>query len=265
MIDTELKLVLAHKPPLFDVPPGWHIVTTDPDNKKDFYVEDDYIWTKNGDADALSEYCYLIPLAKKLKLMPEIQTIRLAQYRKIVCNSKFTQSEKITEPRYFITPEELKRYDIEEITKPINNFLLSVFYEFPENCLHHYNESHLIEDLLKFLLDAVKCEVINNEQLVKILNSKALLVGGIGIGVYPKDVFIKILEQAEKAALFYYKESWVKRTDNYQYRNIGFLLEILTTFLLCKELHSHDINIFSSCGCLVIVDKNKQYVRGTAQ
>ena len=52
---------------------------------------------------------------------------------------------------------------------------------------------------------------------------------------------------------------------NYQYRNIGFLLEILTTFLLCKELHSHDINIFSSCGCLVIVDKNKQYVRGTAQ
>jgi len=39
MIDTELKLVLGHKPPLFDVPPGWRILTTDPDNKKDFYVE----------------------------------------------------------------------------------------------------------------------------------------------------------------------------------------------------------------------------------
>ena len=115
------------------------------------------------------------------------------------------------------------------------------------------------------MLVAVKCEVINNEQLVKILNSKALLVGGIGIGVYPKDVFIKILEQAEKAALFYYKESWVKRTDNYQYRNIGFLLEILTGYFVCKELYSHDINIFSSCGCLVIVDENKQYVPGTRQ
>ena len=62
-----------------------------------------------------------------------------------------------------------------------------------------------------------------------------MVVGGIGIGIYPKDVFIKILEQAEKAALFYYKESWEKRTDNYQYRNIGFLLEILTTFLYVKN------------------------------
>jgi hypothetical protein len=265
MTTTELKLVLGHKPPLFDVPPGWCILTTDPDNKKDFYVEDDYVWTKNGDADTLSEYCYLIPLAKKLKSMPEIQTVRIAQYRKIVCNPKFTDSEGITTPRHFFTPKELEKYSIEEITKSRDNLLLSVFYEFPINLLHHYDSAHCIEDLLKFLLDAVKCGVIDNEQLVRILNSKALLVGGIGLGVYPKDVFVKILAQAEKAALFYYKESWIRRTDNYQYRNIGFLLEILTGYLVCKELYARGIDIFNSCGCLTIVDENKQYQPGTRQ
>jgi hypothetical protein len=265
MINTELKIVIGHRPPLFDVPPGWHVLTTDPDNKTDFYVEDDYVWTKNGDADILSEYCYLIPLAKKLKSMPEIQTVRIAQYRKIICNPEFTHSEKITKPWHFFTPTEVKKYSIDKITKSRDNFLLSIFYEFPENCLHHYDKSHLIEDLLKFLLDAVKCGVIDNEQLVRILNSKAMLVGGIGLGVYPKDVFVKILEQAEKATLFYYKESWIRRTDNYQYRNIGFLLEILTGYLVCKELHGRDIDILNASGCLTVVDENKQYLPGTRQ
>ena len=264
MIDTELKIVIGHKPPLFNVPPGWHILTTDPNNKKDFYVEDDYIWTKNGDADSLSEFCYLIPLAKKLKSMPEIHSVRIAQYRKIICNSKFTDSEGIA-PRHFLTPKELEKYNIEEITKSQDNLLLSIFYCFVINQLDHYNRSHCIEDLLKFLLDAVRCGVIDNGELVEILNSKYMLVGGIGLGVYPKDVFVKILEQAEKAALFYYKESWIKRTDNYHYRNLGFLLETLTGYLVCKELHGRGIDIQNSCGYLTIVDENKQYVLGTRQ
>jgi hypothetical protein len=262
MINTELKIVIGHKPPLFDVPPDWHVLTTDPDNKTDFYVEDDCAWTKNGDADSLGEFSYLIPLAKKLKSMPEIQTIRLAQYRKIICNLNFARTIGTTTPRHLFTPKELEKYNIEEITKSLDNFLLSVFYMFPINYLQHYNDSHLIEDLLKFLLDAVKCGVIDNGELVRILNSKHMLVGGIGLGVYPKDVFVKILEQSEKAALFYYKESWIKRTDNYQYRSLGFLLEMLTGYLVGKELHGYGIDISNASGCLIVVDENKQYQPG---
>ena len=261
MINTELKIVIGHKPPLFDVPPGWHVLTTDPNNKKDFYVADDYIWTKNGDADSLSEFSYLIPLAKKLKSMPEIHSVRIAQYRKIICNSKFTDSEGIA-PRHFLTPKELEKYSIEEITKSRDNLLISVFYCFVINQLDHYNRSHLIEDLLKFLLDAVKCGVIDNEELVSILNSKYMLTGGIGLGVYPKDVFVKILEQAEKAALFYYKESWIKRNDSYQYRSINFLLEIFTSYLILQELKKRNIDIPKVLGHLMVIDENYQYQTG---
>ena len=87
--------------------------------------------------------------------------------------------------------KELEKYNIEEITKSQDNLLLSIFYCFVINQLDHYNRSHCIEDLLKFLLDAVRCGVIDNGELVEILNSKHLLVGGIGIGVYPKDMFVK--------------------------------------------------------------------------
>lgn len=265
MINTELKIIIGHKPPLFDVPPGWHILTTDPANKTDFYAADDYAWTKNGDSDALGEFSYLIPLAKKLKSMPEIHSVRIAQYRKMICNSDFARNIGITTPRHLFTAKELEKYSLEEITKSQDNFLISVFYEFTVNCLRQYHDSHHSEDLLKFLLDAVKCGVIDNEQLVRILNSKYLLVGGIGLGVYPKDVFVKILEQAEKAALFYYKESWIKRTDNYQYRNLGFLLERLTGHLVCKELHDRGMDIANASGCLIVVDENKQYQPGTRQ
>ena len=90
MIDTELKIVLGHKPPLFDVPSSWHISTTDPNNKKDFYIEDNSIIKKDGNIDCLAEYGYLFCLAKKLKLMPEIKIIKLVQYRKILSNTKIS-------------------------------------------------------------------------------------------------------------------------------------------------------------------------------
>ena len=88
MNNTELKIVYGHKPPVFDVPSDWKILTTDQkiSNEKSFYVDDDSIWKNDNNSDVLSEWSYLIPLAKKLKTMPEIKTIRLAQYRKLVSN-----------------------------------------------------------------------------------------------------------------------------------------------------------------------------------
>lgn len=271
-IPQELKLIIGHKPPVYDVPLDWHIVTTDPNNKKDFFVEDNSIWTKNGDEDCLSEYSYLIPLAKKLKSMPEIKTIRLAQYRKILCNSKLL-SYNYNQPHnfYCVDQKELRIHSINKITKSIQNeFLISGFYyinaqgieDRNKTILYHYARAHHIEDLLKFLSDAVMCKVISGIDVIKILTSNVLLMAGIGIGVFPKDVFIKILEQAEKAAVYYYNNSWIKRTDNYQYRNLGFLLEILTGYLLIKELAMLNIDFLKVSGYLTIVDEKKEYRLG---
>ena len=273
MINNELKIVIGHKPCVYDIPSDWYTITTDPDNKKDFYVEDDYIWTKNGDADALGDFSYLIPLAKKLKSMPEIQTIRLAQYRKVVCNSKLLNLVyRINSNFYILTRKDLKLYNFNKVTSPLqSDFLLPPFfivnsnlektYQF-ETILHHYKTCHHIEDLLLFIKDAILCDAITINDADAILHSNKFLIGGIGLGVFPKDLFINIIEQTEKVLNVYYKNSWIKRNDSYQYRSINFLLEIFTSYLILQELKKRDINIPKVLGYLMVIDENYQYQTG---
>lgn len=269
-ITKELKVIICHKPPTFKFPTDWHIVTTNPNNKEDFFVEDDAIWTKNGDFDCLSEYSTLIPLAKKLKAMPEIKTIRIAQYRKIVCNLKILNSGYYKHHNFYIaSPNLLKTYNIDKIIKPVqNDFLISGFYSIPasndedKTILYHYKKAHHVEDLLNFMSDAVACGSISHIDVINILNSEKLLMAGIAIGVFPTNVFINVLEQAEKIAKYHYLNSWIKRDDEYQYRNLGFCLEILTGYLLIKELKSLNIDPQKVSGYLTVVNEERQYVLG---
>lgn len=269
-IAQEIKVIIGHKPPTFQFPNDWHIVTTDPNNQKDFFVEDTAIWTKNGDVDCLGEFGTLMPLAKKLITMPEIKTIRIAQYRKIVSNLKILgYRHAIGHNFYCINQEDLSRYNFDKITKPTNNsnFLLSSFHHLNivdqnlENrtILYHYTKAHYIEDLLRFLSDAIICKVIFPDDVFNILNSKNMLIAAIGIGVFPKNVFIKILEQTEKVAIYYYNNSWIKRNDTYQYRNFGFCIEILTSYLIIKELKNLNIDPYQVSGFLTVIDKDRNY------
>lgn len=271
---NEIKVIIGHKPPVFDFPSDWHLVTTDSNNKKDFFVEDNSIWTKNGDDNCLSEYSTLIPLAKKLKSMPEVKTIRIAQYRKVVSKSLLVPCMyRLRSNFYLFKKQDLKFYDFDEITKlPQNDFLLPSFftvnsklekaYQF-ETILHHYKTCHYIEDLLGFLKDAVVCGGITVDDADAILHSNKFLIGGMGLGVYPTDFFIKVCEQAEKIAIFYYHNSWIKRNDNYQCRNLGFLLEILTSYLVLKELKTRSIDITTVLGYVMIISNDYNYQIGT--
>lgn len=269
-VAQELKVIISHKQPTFKFPANWHVVTTDPNNKTDFFVEDDAIWSKKGDFDCLSEYSTLIPLAKKLKTMPEIKTIRIAQYRKIVSNLKILNSDYNPIHNFFMAnPTLLKIYNINKIVKPIrNNFLISSFYSIPaphdkdKTIYYHYEKSHHIEDLLNFLSDAVACGIISHTDTVNILNLKKLLMAGIAIGVFPTDIFVNILEKTEKIANYHYENSWIKRNDNYQYRNLGFLLEILTGYFLINELKSINIDPQQVSGYLTVINEEQQYVLG---
>ncbi len=272
-ISSEFKIIIGHKPPVFDFSPDWHIVTTDSNNKTDFFVEDNFIWSQNENSDALGDFSYLIPLAKKIKTMPEIKTIRLAQYRKVVCNSKLLNLVyRKNSNFYMLKRKDLKLYNFNKITSPLqSDFLLPPFftvnsklektYQF-ETTLHHYKTCHHIEDLLLFIKDAILCSVITADDADAILHSNKFLIGGIGLGVFPKEVFINVLEQAEKVLNVYYRNSWIKRNNSYQYRNMNFLLEIFTSYLVLQELKKRDIDIQKVLGHLMVIDEDYQYQVG---
>ena len=274
MIDTELKLVLGHKPPLFDVPSGWHISTTNPNNKKDFYIEDNSIIKKNGDIDCLAEYGYLFCLAKKLKLMPEIKIIKLVQYRKILSNTKISDIYG-NDPWgiNYITQENFKLYQYEsklDIMMQGNNWglLLPPIIEFNNNnwihptVLHNYSHYHCIEDILRFTIDAIKSEELTRKDADDFLNDQQLIYSGMSLGVYPTELFIKIYEKAERIIMYHYAHGWVKSNDPYNYRNMAFCIERILSYLLLKELNTRNISIKNNYSNLIIITEEEKFTRG---
>jgi hypothetical protein len=271
MNNTELKIVYGHKPPVFDVPSDWKILTTDQkiSNEKSFYVDDDSIWKNDNNSDVLSEWSYLIPLAKKLKTMPEIKTIRLAQYRKLVSNVGIKNA--IQDAKQFLNKkEDLMSYDINNITQAGNlNYLISQAYEIhyfdtiQRTVLSQYKTAHHIEDLLRFTADAIACEEISELDANLFLHMNKFIIGGVGLGVFPTVNFIKHMEKLEKIVSFHYTNKWKKRSDSYQYRNLGFCLERMSSYLLFKELSELGIKWKSVLGHMVIISNDNVYRRGT--
>jgi hypothetical protein len=270
MNNTELKIVYGHKPPVFDVPSDWKILTTDPTNnsEKSFYVDDDSIWKNDNNSDVLSEWSYLIPLAKKLKTMPEIKTIRLAQYRKIVSNVGIENSVLHSDSGHFVIQKKyLDSYNIDNITQAVNsNYMLSQCVMFDTvftTVLAQYNEAHHIEDLLRFTADAIACEEISELDANLFLHMNKLIVSGIGLGVFPTVNFIKHMEKLEKIINFHYTNKWKKRSDSYQCRNLGFCLERMSSYLLFKELSELGIKWKSVLGHMMTISNDSIYHRGT--
>jgi len=276
-VGTELKIVYGHKPPMFDVPSDWKLLTTDPTNnsEKSFYVDDDSIWKRDNNFDILSEWGYLISLAKKLKTMPEIKTIRLAQYRKIVSNVRLKNSVvdsgsglNVIQKKY------LESYRIDAITRAIDsNYIISQCFVLDpyvtigsgllfSTTLGHYHHHHHIEDLLRFTADAIASEEISELDANLFLHMNKGIYAGMGLGVFPAVNFIQHMEKLEKILNFHYANKWKKRSDSYQYRNLGFCLEKISSYLLFKELSELGIKWKSVLGHMIVISDDDIYHRG---
>lgn len=274
MIQHELKVVIGHKPPTFDLPYDWHIITTDSNNKKDFFVEDDFIWTKKGHRDAFGEYSDLIPLAKKLRNYSNIHNIRIAQYRKVVVNANLVNMNQTQwfKDFHLIKKQNFKKFELNHVTQPESNeFLFSEClvlrhdYNNPRlftTLLDHYEQNHYIEDFLRFVADCINCEVLSSEDANLFLHMNKMIIGGIGLGSFPIKVFLSVMQKVETAVSHYYTHSWIKRQDTYQYRNVCFLCERLSSFLLMKELDKRDIKLQTALGRLFVITEEGKYTLG---
>lgn len=270
MIDgKELKVILAHKSPVYDVPSDWQIVTTDP-SQSGFYVPDNSKIRQDNNHDVLSEFGYLIPLAKKLKTMPDIKTIRIAQYRKVVANQPLKESIVNSLAHTILHKDIFKKYNLDQLTASTPGILLSTVYNLKainitsgeilwKNILHNYSSVHITEDILSFVVDAIRCGEMSNLEADFFLNYDKFLIGGIGLGVFPSDMFIKIMEKIENIVNYHYTHGWVKRQDNYDSHNMAFCIERLSSFLLLKELFELNIDYKKVAGFTIIVSEDGTY------
>ncbi len=260
----ELKFIIGHKPPTFNVPFDWHIITTDPNKKIDFFVEDDFVWTKNGHRDAFGEFSDLIPLARTLRNYSDLRNIRIAQYRKVVVNANCVSMEQTQwDGFYLIKTQDFEKFKLNCVTQPESHkFLFSEALILNTTLLDHYKQYHHIEDFLKFVSDCINCEVLSSEDANLLLHMNKIIIGGIGLGSFPIEVFLSVMQKVETAVSHYYTHSWINRQDSYQYRNINFLCERLSSFLLIKELDKRNIKLQTTLGRLFVITEDGKYISG---
>jgi|688.fasta_scaffold166345_1 hypothetical protein len=268
MIDgKELKVILAHKSPVYDVPSDWQIVTTDP-SESGFYVPDNSKIKQDNNHDVLSEFGYLIPLAKKIKTMPDIKTVRILQYRKVVSNQPLKEARVNNLAHTVLHRDIFKNYNLDQLTTTSQGILLSSVYNLKtinnasvlwKNILHNYSTVHFTEDILSFVVDAIRCEQLNNFDADFFLNYDKFLIGGIGLGVFPSEIFIKIMEKIENIVNYHYTHGWIKRQDSYDGHNMAFCIERLSSFLLLRELFDLKIDYKKVSGYTTIISEDGNY------
>lgn len=270
MIDgKELKVILAHKSPVYDVPSDWQIVTTDP-SESGFYVPDNSKIKQDNNHDVLSEFGYLIPLAKKLKTMPDIKTIRILQYRKVVSNQPLKEARVNNLAHTVLHGDIFKNYNLDQLTTTSQGILLSSIYELKtninlsapsiwKNILHNYTNNHITEDILSFVVDAIRCGQLSNSDADFFLNYDKFLIGGIGLGVFPSAMFIRIMEKIENIVNYHYTHGWIKRQDSYDSHNMAFCIERLSSFFILQELSEMNIDYKKVVGFTTIISEDGTY------
>ena len=146
--------------------------------------------------------------------------------------------------------------------------LLPPIIEFNDNnwihptVLHNYSHNHCIEDILRFTIDAVDSKELTRKDADDFLNCRGLIYGGMSLGVYPTELFIKIYDQVERIVMYHYAHGWVKSNDAYNYRNIGFCTERMLSYLLLKELHNRNIGIPNNNSHLIIITQEEKFAVG---
>jgi hypothetical protein len=103
--------------------------------------------------------------------------------------------------------------------------------------LNQYTRSHVTEDFLRFTSEAVELGVLPRVEVMSFFSSDAFMPGGIELGVFPTEFWIKAISSVERVVRACVKRYPGKRTG-YQTRNWAFCAERLGSYLLLKHLTS---------------------------
>ena len=102
-------------------------------------------------------------------------------------------------------------------------------------CLNQYNKFHLVQDFLRFAAEAVELGVLQPVDVPKFVNGEVFIVGGIELGVFPMDFWVRTMTSIESVVRACFARFPGKR-PGYQARAWAFCAERLGSYLLLKHL-----------------------------
>lgn len=180
----------------------------------------------------------------------QVERVGLCQYRKFISRERFHPVPAPTYPGMDVVPlDVLVRQDFARLMDPGDlRFLVSRPLQFTEgsqprlrklDILAQYGRAHRVEDLLRFAAAAVDLGVLQPEELTSFFGQTDFVPGGLELGVYEVDFWLRSVEQLESVVRACIERQPAHR-EGYQTRAWAFCAERLGSYLLLKEFKRVD-------------------------
>lgn len=178
-----------------------------------------------------------------LKHHPGVRKVGICQYRKFVSRNRLgTQATNFqvmdVVPSHHLPQDILKDAmlpsDEDFLLCPPGRFVLNgVEYGY----LYQYKDVEFVEDLLRFVAEAVELGVLHKNEVVPLFEEKVFFPGGIELGFFPADFWIPAITAIEEVTWACLKRFDTRREGSHG-RFWGYCGERLGSYLLLKQLRS---------------------------
>ena len=178
-----------------------------------------------------------------LRHHPDAKQVGLCQYRKLVSNRRISRTvAKSYRAMDLVSRRGLSRSLLAEVMVPEGEWLLARPFMISNwrkhsDYLEQYGRVHYPQDLLRFTAEAVEQQLLDRKEAVRFLGEEVMLPGGIELGVFPADFWLRSVTAIENVVRACVQRSNVVR-DGYDARAWAFCVERLGSYVVLRELRT---------------------------
>lgn len=196
----------------------------------------------------------------------QFRRVGMCQYRKFVSTSKIGGAPAPNYPVMDVIGNSiLASVDLATAMLPANDdLLIGKLLTLPDGYLNQYSTAHHVEDMLRFVSEAVELGVLGPQEVAPFFNATVFIPGGIEMGVFPTAFWLAAMDAIERVVLACVKRYPTPR-EGYQTRQWAFCVERLGSYLLLKYIAMRygkidaaagfvgQLNLFNSDGAAIYV------------
>lgn len=194
--------------------------------------------------------------------------VGICQYRKFVTRERIGVPSANYQVMDVLSRDKLGEQDLAQLMlpDPQRPFLVGHPGTFAMNgvnydYLYQYKDVHHVEDFLRFIAAAVELGVLSKQDVHPLFGETVFMPGGIELGFYPADFWVKGISELEQVVRFCVKRYPVPR-EGAQARSWAFCMERMGSYLMLKHMRTHGLKSPFGYLNLITEEDSLNYVPG---
>lgn len=249
---SELKLIIGHRRPEFNLWPGHRVACLNAESSADWVLENDAELANVLPDSLVGEYYFLFLLRRQLERYPTLTSVTISQYRRFASKESIGRQSGNQPYANVISIMEAGNPSIGDLISPrAKGWLVSSALPTSPTVSFQYALHHHLRDWYRFLSDSFDAGVLSQQEVAQ-ASFINLLIPAPSTGVFPAKLLITHLSRLELFARSFKSNGYQPR-DNYQRRVIGFCLERMHSFLILSALANEGISYQEVCGQQIVI------------